>query len=172
MLVIIGYSCASMGTPDGGPYDEMPPKFVRSTPRLHEINAKNQKIELEFDEFIKLEKAAEKVVVSPPQLEQPEIKVVGKKVVVELIDTLKDATTYTIDFSDAIVDNNEGNPMGHFTYSFSTGTSIDTMEVSGTVLNAADLEPIKGIQVGLHKNLNDSAFTKLPFDRVSRTDSR
>ena len=107
MLVIIGYSCASMGTPDGGPYDEMPPKFVRSTPRLHEINAKNQKIELEFDEFIKLEKAAEKVVVSPPQLEQPEIKVVGKKVVVELIDTLKDATTYTIDFSDAIVDNNE-----------------------------------------------------------------
>ena len=172
MLVIIGYSCASMGTPDGGPYDEMPPKFIGSNPGLHAVNAKSKKLELAFDEFIKLEKAAEKVVVSPPQLEQPEIKVVGKKVVVELIDTLKDATTYTIDFSDAIVDNNEGNPMGHFTYSFSTGASIDTMEVSGTVLNAADLEPIKGIQVGLHKNLNDSAFTKLPFDRVSRTDSR
>ena len=172
MLVIIGYSCASMGTPDGGPYDEMPPKFVGSNPRIYAVNAKNQKLELEFDEFIKLEKASEKVVVSPPQLDQPEIKVLGKKVVVELIDTLKDSTTYTIDFSDAIVDNNEGNPMGHFTYSFSTGSSIDTMEVSGTVLNAADLEPIKGIQVGLHKNLNDSAFTKLPFDRVSRTDSR
>ena len=172
MLVIIGYSCASMGTPDGGPYDEMPPKFVGSTPRIYAVNAKNQKLELEFDEFIKLEKASEKVVVSPPQLDQPEIKVLGKKVVVELIDTLKDSTTYTIDFSDAIVDNNEGNPMGHFTYSFSTGSSIDTMEVSGTVLNAVDLEPIKGIQVGLHKNLNDSAFTKLPFDRVSRTDSR
>ena len=172
MLVIIGYSCASMGTPDGGPYDEMPPKFLRSTPELRGVNAKNQKIELEFDEFIKLEKAAEKVVVSPPQLEQPEIKVVGKKVMIELLDTLKDSTTYTIDFSDAIVDNNEGNPMGHFTYSFSTGGTIDTMEVSGTVLNAADLEPIKGIQVGLHKNLNDSALTTLPFDRVSRTDSR
>ena len=172
MLVIIGYSCASMGTPDGGPYDEMPPKFVGSNPGMRAVNVKNQKIELEFDEFIKLEKAAEKVVVSPPQLEQPEIKVVGKKVALELFDTLKDATTYTIDFSDAIVDNNEGNPMGHFTYSFSTGTSIDTMEVSGTVLNAADLEPIKGIQVGLHKNLNDSALTTLPFDRVSRTDSR
>ena len=171
-LVIIGYSCASMGTPDGGPYDEMPPKCVGSSPKLHAVNTKNKKLELEFDEFIKLEKAAEKVVVSPPQLDQPEIKVVGKKVVIELIDTLKDSTTYTIDFSDAIVDNNEGNPMGHFTYSFSTGASIDTMEVSGTVLNAADLEPIKGIQVGLHKNLNDSAFTKLPFDRVSRTDSR
>ena len=172
MLVIIGYSCASMGTPDGGPYDEMPPKFVGSNPGMRAVNVKNQKIELEFDEFIKLEKAAEKVVVSPPQLEQPEIKVVGKKVALELFDTLKDATTYTIDFSDAIVDNNEGNPMGHFTYSFSTGGTIDTMEVSGTVLNAADLEPIKGIQVGLHKNLNDSALTTLPFDRVSRTDSR
>ena len=172
MLVIIGYSCASMGTPDGGPYDEMPPKFVGSSPKLHAVNVKSTKFELEFDEFIKLEKASEKVVVSPPQLDQPEIKVLGKKVVVELIDTLKDSTTYTIDFSDAIVDNNEGNPMGHFTYSFSTGSSIDTMEVSGTVLNAVDLEPIKGIQVGLHKNLNDSAFTKLPFDRVSRTDSR
>ena len=172
MLVIIGYSCASMGTPDGGPYDEMPPKFVKSTPHLREVNVKNKKFELEFDEFIKLEKASEKVVISPPQLEQPEIKVVGKKVVGEFLDDLKDSTTYTIDFSDAIVDNNEGNPMGNFTYSFSTGASIDTMEVSGTVLNAADLEPIKGIQVGLHKNLNDSAFTKLPFDRVSRTDSR
>ena len=172
MLVIIGYSCASMGTPDGGPYDEMPPKFVRSTPSLRAVNIKDNKFELEFDEFIKLEKASEKVIVSPPQIEQPEIKVVGKKVVGELFDTLKEATTYTIDFSDAIVDNNEGNPMGHFTYSFSTGASIDTMEVSGTVLNAEDLEPIKGIQVGLHKNLNDSALRTLPFDRVSRTDSR
>lgn len=172
LLVIVGYSCASVGSPDGGPYDEMPPKFIGSTPGMRAVNAKDKKLELEFDEYIKLEKPAEKVVVSPPQLEQPEIKVSGKKVVVELLDTLKDATTYTIDFSDAIVDNNEGNPMGHFTYSFSTGEVIDTMEVSGTVLNAADLEPIKGMLVGLHKNLNDTAFTKLPFDRVSRTDSR
>jgi len=172
MLVIAGYSCASMGTPDGGPYDEMPPKFVGSTPKLHAVNSKNKKIRLEFDEFIKLEKPSEKVIVSPPQLDQPEIKVVGKGVEIELLDTLKESTTYTIDFSDAIVDNNEGNPMGNFTYSFSTGEVIDTMEVSGTVLNAADLEPIKGIQVGLHKNLNDSALSKLPFDRVSRTDSR
>ena len=172
MMVVIGYSCASMGTPDGGPYDEMPPKFVGSSPRLHAVNVKDKKIELEFDEFIKLEKPSEKVVVSPPQLEQPEIKVVGKKVVAQLFDTLKHATTYTIDFSDAIVDNNEGNPMGNFTYSFSTGATIDTMEVSGAVLNAEDLEPIKGIQVGLHINLNDSALNTLPFDRVSRTDSR
>ena len=90
----------------------------------------------------------------------------------ELFDTLKPNTTYTIDFSDAIVDNNEGNPLGNFAFMFSTGESIDTMEVSGTVLNAEDLEPIKGISVGLHANLDDSAFVKLPFDRISRTDSR
>ena len=172
LLGIMVYSCASMGTPDGGPYDEMPPKFVGSSPRLHAVNVKNQKFELEFDEFIKLEKPSEKIVVSPPQLEQPEIKVVGKKVVGELLDSLKEGTTYTIDFSDAIVDNNEGNPMGNFSYSFSTGEAIDTMEVSGTVLEASNLEPIKGIQVGLYKDLADSAFISKPFDRVSRTDSR
>ena len=172
LLVIVAYSCASIGTPDGGPYDEDPPKFVGSTPSLRSINNKKQKIELEFDEFIKLEKPAEKVIFSPPQMEQPELKVVGKKVSVEYLDTLRDSTTYTIDFSDAIVDNNEGNPMGNFSFSFSTGNQIDTMEVAGTVLLAEDLDPVMGIQVGLHKDLNDSAFSTKPFDRVSRTDSR
>ena len=105
-------------------------------------------------------------------MEQPELKVVGKKVSVEYLDSLRDSTTYTIDFSDAIVDNNEGNPMGNFSFSFSTGNQIDTMEVAGTVLLAEDLDPVMGIQVGLHKDLNDSAFSTKPFDRVSRTDSR
>jgi len=161
-----------MGNPDGGPYDEEPPKFVRSTPKPFAINSKEKKVTIEFDEFIKLEKAAEKVVVSPPQLEQPEIKASGRKVVVGLVDSLRPNTTYTIDFADAIVDNNEGNPLGNYAFTFSTGTTIDTMEVSGTVLSASDLEPVKNIQVGLHSDLSDSAFMKKPFDRVSRTDSR
>lgn len=172
MLMIVVYSCASMGNPDGGPYDEEPPKFVRSTPKPFTINSKEKKVTIEFDEFIKLEKAAEKVVVSPPQLEQPEIKASGRKVVVGLVDSLRPNTTYTIDFADAIVDNNEGNPLGNYAFTFSTGTTIDTMEVSGTVLSASDLEPVKNIQVGLHSDLSDSAFMKKPFDRVSRTDSR
>ena len=171
MLMIVVYSCASMGNPDGGPYDEEPPKFVRSTPKPFAINSKEKKVTIEFDEFIKLEKAAEKVVVSPPQLEQPEIKASGRKVVVGLVDSLRPNTTYTIDFADAIVDNNEGNPLGNYAFTFSTGTTIDTMEVSGTVLSASDLEPVKNIQVGLHSDLSDSAFMKKPFDRVSRTDS-
>ena len=172
MLMIVVYSCASMGNPDGGPYDEEPPKFVRSTPKPFAINSKEKKVTIEFDEFIKLEKAAEKVVVSPPQLEQPEIKASGRKVVVGLVDSLRPNTTYTIDFADAIVDNNECNPLGNYAFTFSTGTTIDTMEVSGTVLSASDLEPVKNIQVGLHSDLSDSAFMKKPFDRVSRTDSR
>ena len=171
-MMIEVYSCASMGNPDGGPYDEEPPKFVRSTPKPFAINSKEKKVTIEFDEFIKLEKAAEKVVVSPPQLEQPEIKASGRKVVVGLVDSLRPNTTYTIDFADAIVDNNEGNPLGNYAFTFSTGTTIDTMEVSGTVLSASDLEPVKNIQVGLHSDLSDSAFMKKPFDRVSRTDSR
>ena len=172
VLILIVYACASTGTPDGGPYDETPPKFERATPEPNATGNTRKKISIEFDEFIKIENAAEKVIISPPQTEMPEVKASGKKVLVEFFDTLRNNTTYTIDFGDAIVDNNEGNPMGNFAYAFSTGETIDTMEVSGTVLNAQDLEPIKGIQVGLHKNLNDTAFTKLPFDRISRTDSR
>ena len=166
------YACASVGSPDGGPYDETPPKFVRANPGPNSTNNTHKKISIEFDEFIKLEKASEKVIVSPPQKEMARVEAMGKKVHIEFYDTFKLNTTYTIDFGDAIVDNNEGNPMGHFAYSFSTGDQIDTMEVSGTVLDAQNLEPIKDIQVGLHENLDDSAFVKLPFDRISRTDSR
>lgn len=172
VIILILYACASTGTPDGGPYDETPPKFVRATPEPNATGNTRKKVSIEFDEFIKIENAAEKVIISPPQTEMPEVKASGKKVLIEFFDSLRANTTYTIDFGDAIVDNNEGNPMGNFAYAFSTGEAIDTMEVSGTVLNAQDLEPIKGIQVGLHKNLNDTAFLKLPFDRISRTDSR
>jgi 5-hydroxyisourate hydrolase-like protein (transthyretin family) len=102
----------------------------------------------------------------------PEIKSEGKSIRVTLADSLKANTTYTIDFSDAISDNNEGNPLGNYTYSFSTGDHIDTLQVAGYVLDAENLEPIKGILVGLYRNLADSAFIKLPMLRVSRTDSR
>ncbi len=174
LLVILAYACASTnsGMPDGGPYDEDPPKFVRSTPEPNAVGSKAKKVSIEFDEYIKLESASEKVVISPPQLEQAEVKASGKKVQISLIDSLKSNTTYTIDFSDAIEDNNEGNPMGNFTFTFSTGETIDTLEVSGTVLSAADLEPVKSILVGLHADVSDSAFCTKPFDRVSRTDSR
>ena len=166
--IIVG--CARMGSPDGGWYDDDPPRVIGATPEDKATNVKSKKITILFDEFIKLEDATNKVIVSPPQLEQPEIKSSGKKIIVELQDTLKDNTTYTIDFSDAISDNNEGNPMGNYTYSFSTGEQIDTFEVSGYVLDASNLEPIKGIAVGLYDDLADSAFKTKPLMRISRTD--
>ncbi len=163
-------SCARMGSPDGGWYDDDPPRVIGSTPAEGATNVTDQKITILFDEYIKLADASQNVIVSPPQLEMPEIKASGKKIVVELKDSLKANTTYTVDFSDAISDNNEGNPMGNYTYTFSTGEQIDTFEVAGYVLDASNLEPVKGISVGLYNNLEDSVFRKEPLMRISRTD--
>lgn len=165
-------SCARMGQPDGGWYDDTPPRVVHTDPADKGTGVRSKKVTITFDEFIKLEDASNKVVISPPQIEPADIKSSGKKIVVELKDSLKDSTTYTIDFSDAISDNNEGNPMGNYTFSFSTGERIDTFEVSGNVLDATNLEPIKGILVGLYDDLSDTVFASKPFIRVSRTDSR
>ncbi len=165
-------SCASIGSPDGGPWDEEPPRVVSSTPGNKAVQSNRKKINIQFNEYIKLENASEKVVVSPPQTEMPNIRAVGKSVKIDLYDSLRANTTYTIDFGDAIVDNNEGNPMGKYTFSFSTGAEIDTMEVSGTVLNAENLEPVKGIMVGLYpldSAFHDTLFTTTPFLRVGRT---
>ena len=138
-----------MGNPDGGWFDDTPPHVVDASPADGAVSVKSRKVVINFNEFIKIEDAQNKVIVSPPQIEQAEIKTQGKRIVVELKDSLKEQSTYTIDFSDAITDNNEGNPMGNYTYSFSTGDHIDTLEVSGYCLNAENLEPIKGILVGL-----------------------
>lgn len=170
MAALLLGSCARMGQPDGGWYDETPPQILGATPADKGTDVKSRKVSILFDEFIQIENATEKVVVSPPQLETPEIVASGKRIRIELLDSLKPNTTYTIDFSDAITDNNEDNPLGNYTYSFSTGDAIDTLEVSGKVLQAKDLEPVKGILVGLYSDLSDTAFTTKPMLRVSRTD--
>ena len=170
LLLLTIFSCARMGSPDGGWYDETPPKILGTSPANGSDDVNSKKVTILFNEFVKLDNPTEKVVVSPPQLEAPEVKVSGKRITVALQDTLKPNTTYTIDFSDAITDNNEGNPLGNYTYSFSTGNRIDTMEVAGYVLEAQNLEPIKGILVGLYSNLNDTAFQHEPMMRIARTD--
>lgn len=170
-------ACANLGTPDGGPYDEDPPKITGTSPKFGAVNTKSKKIVLTFDENIKLDSPSEKVIISPPQINQPNIEATGKRITIELMDSLKPGATYTIDFSDAIQDNNEGNPMDDYAFTFSTGESVDTFQVSGYVLNAADLEPIKGILVGLYRipddeeNIPDSIFTTREFERVSRTNA-
>ncbi|HCD76953.1 MAG TPA: hypothetical protein DEQ27_00900 [Prevotella sp.] len=170
-LLLLG-ACARMGNPDGGWYDDTPPRIVSTSPADKATGVTGRRVSINFDEYIQIEDASNKVVVSPPQLETPEIKASGKRILVELKDSLKPNTTYTIDFSDAITDNNEGNPLGNYTYSFSTGPEIDTLEVSGYVLDASNLEPVKGILVGLYADLSDTAFTTQPLLRVARTDGR
>ena len=171
LTLLIALSCANPGSgPDGGPYDETPPRIVAMSPTIGQTDCRPNRVTIAFDEFIKVEQASEKITISPPQIEMPEIKVLGKKISVALVDTLLPNTTYTIDFSDAITDATEGNPLGNFTYYFSTGNQLDTMQVSGCVLAARDLEPVKGILVGLHRDTTDTAFTTRPFDRVARTD--
>ena len=161
-----------MGSPDGGWFDDDPPRILGSTPAEQATNVTAKKINIFFDEYIKLADPTQNVIVSPPQLETPEIAAKGKKIVVELKDTLIPNTTYTIDFSDAISDNNEGNPMGNYTFTFSTGELIDTFEVGGYVIDASNLEPVKGISVGLYADLADSAFRTKPLQRIARTDGR
>lgn len=172
LLALLVVSCARMGRPDGGWYDETPPHVIGAAPADGGTNARANKVYIYFDEYIKVGNATEKVVISPPQMEQAEIKASGKKIEVQLKDSLKENTTYTIDFSDAIADNNEGNPLGNYTYSFATGSVIDTLQVSGYVLQAENLEPVKGTLVGLYDEHDDSCFITKPMLRVARTDSR
>ena len=177
LLALIGLTsliaaCANQGAgPDGGPYDETPPRIVGMTAPERLQNGKRTKFSLVFNELIKVDNPTEKIIVSPPQIETPEIKVSGRRITVELLDSMRPNTTYTVDFSDAITDNNEGNPLGQYTYIFSTGQTTDTMQMSGYVLNAEDLEPVKGILAGLYQQHHDSVFAQRAFDRVARTDA-
>lgn len=170
VVAVFCVGCASIGSPDGGRYDDDPPVFKGSTPKRNATGVSSKNISLEFDEIVKIENAAEKVIISPPMVEQPDILVLNKRIQVKIKDTLQANTTYSIDFADAIVDNNEGNPLGDFCFSFSTGDVLDTMEISGYVLDASNLEPIKGIQVGVYSDLSDTAFVTKPFERISHTD--
>ena len=161
-----------MASPNGGPYDELPPKFVSSTPAPGQLNYKGKKVEILFDELIQVDKPTENVIITPPQAMQPVIRANGRRIVVELEDTLREQTTYTIDFTNSIADNNEKNILENFSFAFSTGDQIDTLQISGVLLDAATLEPMPGITIGVHTDLADSAFTTTPFVRTSRTNDR
>lgn len=162
-------ACASIGRPQGGPRDTEPPKYVRSNPEPGAKNVNRARIDIYFDENVQLDDPTNKIIVSPAQKQMPMITSGGRRVTVELRDSLIKNTTYTIDFSDAINDLNEKNVLDGFAIDFSTGPVIDSLRISGIVLDARTLEPAQGILVGAYSNLSDTAFTSLPFERVSRT---
>lgn len=166
------YSCANIGNPSGGPIDKTPPIFMRSNPTPNAVNVKDRKIEIFFDEIVTLKDPSTKIIVSPAQTEMPRMSALGRKVTVGLVDSLLPNTTYTIDFSNSIQDNNEGNAIDNFAFAFSTGSVIDSMRVSGYVLDSRTLEPMQSVVVGLQSNLADSAFHKEKLQRVALTNDR
>ena len=162
-------ACANMGRPEGGPRDELPPVYVRSNPAMGQLNVTNNKIHVDFDENIALDDAMNKIVVSPAQRTTPAISSNGKRVTIELRDTLIPNTTYTIDFADAVKDLNEGNVLDGLALDFATGDTIDTLRISGMVFEAHTLEPAQGMLVGVYSNLSDTAISTLPLERITKT---
>jgi uncharacterized protein (DUF2141 family) len=172
ILIFTVASCANRAAgPTGGPKDSIPPVVMRSTPLNGAVNFQKKDIQVYFNENITLDKVSENVVISPPQKTQPVVKTNAKVLSVSLQDELQDSTTYSILFGNAIVDLNEKNPLENYVFSFATGSEIDTLQIAGQLLNAEDLNPMPGVVVGIHDNLNDTAILGDQFKRIAKTNA-
>jgi uncharacterized protein (DUF2141 family) len=169
------YQCGRKGTPTGGIKDIIPPKLEKSEPAQMTTNFKADKIRLYFDEFIKLKDVQEQLIISPPLKNTPIITPAGtpsKYVEIRLKDTLKENTTYTFNFGQSIIDNNEDNPNSFLTYVFSTGNYIDSLELKGVVEDAFEKEAETFISVMLYEidsTYNDSTIYKKPPTYIANT---
>ncbi|MCW3111517.1 MAG: hypothetical protein JWQ09_6023 [Segetibacter sp.] len=170
-ISIIGTGCAQIGSPTGGPRDSLPPVLVSASPKLYATNFSGNKITLAFDEYIDVQDVQTNVLVSPFPKVNPTIDFKLKTVTVKLKDTLRPNTTYAINFGNAIRDNNEGNPYRNFTYVFSTGNTIDSLELGGKVILAETGKKDSTIIALLYRNLEDSAVQKRKPDYIARLDS-
>jgi len=148
LLAVSG--CADERPPTGGRRDSLPPKVKYAYPENKSLNFNSTKIKIRFNEFIQQTLDPKEILVSPPMNKNPKMMVSGKNVNITIKDKLKENTTYTINFGDAIKDLNEGNTMKNFTYVFSTGPILDTASVSGTISNASEPKEVDNIIVALH----------------------
>ncbi len=172
LLILVLAGCANRGIgPQGGPKDSIPPVILKETPLNGTLNYHGKRVEIQCDEYLQLNDVSKHVIISPPQQRPPEVKAIGKKVILVFDEDLQDSTTYTIDFGDAICDYHEKIPLKGYSLSFSTGDHIDSLEINGYVVNAEDLNPVSGVVVGIHANKEDSAFSTLPFTRIGKSDS-
>ncbi len=168
-LAIIS-GCAKRGNPTGGPLDSLPPVLVNANPKLNSTNFDSEEIRLTFDEFVKLDKVQDQLIISPPldksAYEIKPLTGVTKKVFLKFIDSLDENITYTINFGNSIKDNNEGNPLTFFSYTFSTGETIDSLYVKGNISDAYDIETDEYVSIHLYRidsTLNDSIiYNKQP----------
>lgn len=140
LICAVFVQCARRGSPTGGPKDETPPEVLRAEPSQKTTAFKEDKVRIYFDEYIKLNKLREQLVISPPLDQSAYIispqSVAAKYIEIEFLDTLAPNTTYTINFGESIVDNNEGNPLSFFSYVFSTGETIDSLQLRGSISDA------------------------------------
>lgn len=163
-------SCANIGQPPGGPKDETPPILVKSNPPLNSRNFNGENVKLYFDENIQLKNLLDNFIISPPLEEQANARAYGKEIRVDLNNELQENTTYTVYFGNSVMDNNESNILENFSFAFSTGEDLDSMMVSGIVLDAQSLNPVKDIIVGIYADMSDSAFIKNVPIRIAKTD--
>ena len=169
-LIFIINGCAKISTPSGGPKDRTPPVVVKSMPVNRSTNFKGNKIEIDFDEYVVLDNINEKFMVSPPVKKKPKVFIKGKAVEVDFQDKLKDSTTYTLYFQDAIKDLNEGNVLQNFQFVLSTGPVLDSLSVTGNIYKADDLEVPEKTDAILYSELADSAVIKHLPEYISIVD--
>ena len=173
LTAFLAQRCANAVAPTGGPKDTTPPVVVAAVPENQSTHFIGKKIEITFDEFITLENANQNVMISPPLKEKLDIKLKNKTVVVKFKEDLVPNTTYTINFGAAIKDLHEGNPFKDYVYSFSTGDHIDTLSITGKVVDAETMKPIENVYVGLYAadrdNLDSLPMTTAP-NYISKTD--
>ena len=155
LSIVVISGCAKRGSPTGGPVDSIPPVLINASPKINSINFDSKEIRLTFDEFVKLDNVDQQLIISPPinnsSYEVKPLNGVTKKVFLEFIDSLETETTYSINFGNSIKDNNEGNPLTFFSYTFSTGETIDSLYVRGNISDAFDKETDDYISIHLYR---------------------
>ena len=171
-VMIVSHSCANTTeSPSGGKKDTIPPYIVdiKPLPGATDVPLQGCTFVFTFNEYVTIKKSSN-IFLSPPQQKMPVSKIRGKSLIVKFEEPLSPNTTYTISFTDAIADVNEGNMFAGYTYVFSTGEKIDSMMITGTVLDCNTLDPIKGATVMLHKDHSDSAIYKTRPYAATKTD--
>ncbi len=168
--VVIVSSCANQGMPTGGPRDTIPPVLTGTFPAYKSLNFSGNEVRLTFNEYIIPDQVSEQLVISPPLEKRPVILTKSRTLILRFNESLQDSLTYSMDFKNSIIDNNERNPLENLRFIFSTGDSLDSLRVAGKVVNAFNMEPLENTLVMLHKNLHDSAVYRLRPLYIARTD--
>jgi hypothetical protein len=170
--LLVGPGCANIVPPQGGPRDSLPPVLMKATPGDSTRNFNGNKITFTFDEFVDLQAVQQNLMVSPSPRINPTVDFRLNTVTVKLRDSLESNTTYSLNFGEAIKDYTEGNALKNFTYTFSTGPYIDSLELTGRVILAETGKTDTTLMVLLHTSSDDSAVIKERPRYVTKLDSR